>query len=144
MVKRVSELGRRILHRMIDVGIKHQKELAERVGLSPASINNFITGEATPRAATFIRLSEALDCSVDYLLGRADVPKPEEAVSRDVRRFLLGDEDIRSLLRHRFSDEELSELEVMFRLFNSPGLTRDDLEMIVRIVEGIVEARKGK
>lgn len=44
-------------------------ELADRAGLTPAAITQFEEGDRVPSAESLKKLSEALNVSVDYLLG---------------------------------------------------------------------------
>ncbi len=50
-----------------------QKELAEMVGCSPSMVTRWEKGECEPTATAILKLSEALDCSTDYLLGKKDI-----------------------------------------------------------------------
>jgi transcriptional regulator with XRE-family HTH domain len=51
-----------------------QAELAEKAALPAATISHFETGLRTPGTSTLQKLAEALEVSVDYLLGRVDEP----------------------------------------------------------------------
>ena len=51
-----------------------QAELAEKAGLPPATISHFETGIRIPGTSTLKKLADALDESLDYLLGRTDQP----------------------------------------------------------------------
>ena len=48
-----------------------QYELADRMGVSQASVSAWESGAALPSAANLIKLADILDCTVDALLGRA-------------------------------------------------------------------------
>lgn len=45
-----------------------QAELANRIGLSPAAIWKFESGEINPSLETLIKLAKALDCKLDDLV----------------------------------------------------------------------------
>ncbi len=47
-------------------------ELAEKVGVSPEMITQYMTTKKLPRLDTFARLCSALDVSSDYILGLDD------------------------------------------------------------------------
>ena len=47
-----------------------QSELGRRAGLAPAAISHFETGQRAPSLESLVRLADALDCSIDLLLGR--------------------------------------------------------------------------
>src|SRR5438309_9892729 len=50
-----------------------QAELGKRAGIAAASISHFETGQRSPSLESLVKLAEALDVSVDALLGRAPV-----------------------------------------------------------------------
>jgi transcriptional regulator with XRE-family HTH domain len=50
-----------------------QSELGKRAGMAAASISHFETGQRAPSLESLIKLADALDVSVDTLLGRAPV-----------------------------------------------------------------------
>lgn len=62
-----------------------QKELAERVNLSQQTIGHYEVGRAKPDLETLQKLSEIFNCSVDYLLGRTDVPNPPASPDPDIK-----------------------------------------------------------
>lgn len=47
-----------------------QSELAEKAGLQPSAVSHFETGRRSPSFDNLKALSEALQVSTDYLLGR--------------------------------------------------------------------------
>lgn len=49
-----------------------QKMLADKVSASPQVISNWERGYTEPSADDISRLSEALECTSDYLLGKSD------------------------------------------------------------------------
>jgi transcriptional regulator with XRE-family HTH domain len=50
-----------------------QAELGNRAAMGAASISHFETGQRTPSLDSLVKLADALDVSVDTLLGRAPV-----------------------------------------------------------------------
>lgn len=52
-----------------------QDELAERLGVSSASIRQWESGATRPSASNLLAMSDMFQCSVDYLLGRTDERK---------------------------------------------------------------------
>jgi transcriptional regulator with XRE-family HTH domain len=58
-----------------------QSELAERAGLQPSAVSHFETGRRSPSFDNLKGLSEALQVSTDYLLGRVDEPHLSGAVA---------------------------------------------------------------
>ena len=53
-----------------------QRELAAMLCVAPSTIALYETGDRRPDPETLRRLANALECSVDYLLGRIDDPRP--------------------------------------------------------------------
>lgn len=54
--------------------IKHglsQKQVAERLDLSPSIVSGYETGERTPSTEVLLSLSYLYNVSTDYLLGRS-------------------------------------------------------------------------
>ena len=49
-----------------------QKELADKIGVSHTNIYNYEVGRTEPSIEMLIKLSEALDVSVGYLIGAED------------------------------------------------------------------------
>lgn len=47
-----------------------QKQVANKLGISPSIISGYETGERTPSAEILLSLSYLYNCSVDYLLGK--------------------------------------------------------------------------
>ena len=51
------------------------KKLSEATGISTGNIGDWKYGRSKPGADSLAALADYLDCSVDYLLGRTDVPE---------------------------------------------------------------------
>lgn len=49
----------------------NQRELGEKAGLSESWINHFERGRRMPNVACLVKLADALDVPIDYLLGRS-------------------------------------------------------------------------
>ena len=84
-----------------------QAELAKMADLQPAAISHFETGQRAPSFDNLRKLSDALEVSVDYLLGRID----EEQHGRG----LASAPRAQQLFRHaeKLSDKSFSALEMM-------------------------------
>jgi len=50
-----------------------QAELGARAGIAAASISHFETGQRAPSLESLVRVADALEVSVDGLLGRAPI-----------------------------------------------------------------------
>lgn len=66
-------VGRRIAGRRTALSIS-QEELAARIGSSQKQISRYETDSNLPSAETIVAISEALDTTTDFLLGRTDDP----------------------------------------------------------------------
>lgn len=53
----------------IDLG---QKELAEKIGVSPSTVYRWERGELMPYGSELISMHKLFGCSTDYLLGISD------------------------------------------------------------------------
>ena len=58
-----------------------QRQVAERIGVSPSIISGYESGERTPSVEVLLALSYLYNCSVDYLLGKRS---PEPTTSIDI------------------------------------------------------------
>ena len=50
-----------------------QKQVADRIGVSPSIVSGYETGERTPSTDVLLSLSYLYNCSTDYLLGRQSI-----------------------------------------------------------------------
>jgi transcriptional regulator with XRE-family HTH domain len=85
-----------------------QSDLGRRAGMGAASVSHFETGQRAPSLESLVKLADALDVSVDALLGRAPVESSMQVdplflrasradsqtleTARRVMAALLGDE----------------------------------------------------
>ena len=51
-----------------------QKELAQALGISRATVSKYEAGLRTPNMDMIMKLSDVLGCTTDYLLGRTRFP----------------------------------------------------------------------
>ena len=51
------------------------KQLSTETGISTGNISDWKNGRSMPTSSKLIVIADYLDCSVDYLLGRTDVPE---------------------------------------------------------------------
>ena len=62
-----KSIGERIRSALSNSGIS-QNELADKVGVAPATISRWMSGQRTPDANDIKKLCAAMKCSADYLL----------------------------------------------------------------------------
>lgn len=59
--------------RLWDLRIKYgysQKEVSEKIGVSPSIVSGYESGERTPSTQVLLSLAYLYGCSTDYLLGK--------------------------------------------------------------------------
>ena len=74
-----------------------QSALAERSGLPPSSISHFEAGSRRPSFENLRRLTNALDVTTDYLLGRVDDPEAyadADPLYRDFKNLTSDDREL--------------------------------------------------
>lgn len=67
-----------------------QSDLAEKADLQPSAVSHFETGRRAPSFDNLKALSEALQVTTDYLLGRVDEPSVMGAVTDKLFRHAEG------------------------------------------------------
>lgn len=65
-----------------------QTDLAKRTNLQPSAISHFENNRRSPSFANLKRLANALEVTVDYLLGRAEEPQNPGLVAEQLFRHL--------------------------------------------------------
>lgn len=82
-----------------------QSDVAKYINKSERMVGFYENGKRDPNTDTLIKLSELLDASVDYILGKSDIRNPEEikkvpfANAGGLDTKGLDDEDIEELQR---------------------------------------------
>lgn len=56
------------------------KRVSEKTGISSGNISDWKNGRSYPSAPKLVDLSEILDCSIDYILGKTDCSVPWEVL----------------------------------------------------------------
>jgi len=76
-----------------------QSELAEAAKLQPSAVSHFETGRRSPSFQNLKALSDALEVTTDYLIGRTDDFKNSSAVSLKLLRHAekMSHEDLETL-----------------------------------------------
>ena len=65
-------IAQRIKELRLECGMT-QTELSKAVGCTQSMVARWEMGECEPKATAILKLSEALNCSTDYLLGKTDI-----------------------------------------------------------------------
>lgn len=90
-------LGERIRY-MREAKKLTQKDLAERLGTTARTIGFYETGDRNPPIDTLNKLADFFDVSVDYLLGRTDIPnlykekKQLEKMKKEMNKYFTLEE----------------------------------------------------
>jgi len=69
-----------------------QKDLSLKLNVSPTNIYNYENGRTEPSIDMLIKIADALNVSVDYLIGRTDefgIIKQEKTTGKDYEAELL-------------------------------------------------------
>ncbi|MGF7057763.1 helix-turn-helix domain-containing protein [Brassicibacter mesophilus] len=62
----------------------NQKELADKVGLTEASLSRYENNLREPKAEIIARIAKVLGCSTDYLLGQTDIKEQIVSSKSDI------------------------------------------------------------
>lgn len=65
----IKDLPKKLKELRIKYGYS-QKQVAEKIGVSPSIVSGYETGERTPSTEVLLSLSYLYNCSTDYLLGK--------------------------------------------------------------------------
>lgn len=65
----IKDLPSRLRHLRIKYGYS-QKEVSEKIGVSPSIVSGYESGERTPSTQVLLSLAYLYGCSTDYLLGK--------------------------------------------------------------------------
>lgn len=63
------------------------KELSSAIGVSSGNVSDWKSGKSKPNIDAISNIADYLDCSVDYLLGRTDVPEVNRKVISIAEQF---------------------------------------------------------
>ena len=62
------DLFSRYVRERMDILYINQKELVDKIGVTPATISCYLKGSRTPKVDVIIKISRVLECSMDYLI----------------------------------------------------------------------------
>lgn len=89
-----------------------QSELAEKSGFQPSAISHFEAGRRAPSFENLRRLADALNVTIDYLLGRQSDPLPAgpaaEQLFRDYKNLTSKDQETLSSFAKMLADKNNS------------------------------------
>ncbi|MTV47724.1 helix-turn-helix domain-containing protein [Heliobacillus mobilis] len=116
-----------------------QTELGNHFSLSKQAISGYENGTRSPDATTLGLLADFFSVSVDYLLGRTDIPSPKQAVL-DIERALSDDTEL-ALFFNELKDRD--DLQLLFKQVRP--MSPEDIKKIIRVIKAIEdeEAQEG-
>lgn len=90
----IDSIGQRIKQRRQELGLS-QLELARQTDIASGNISTMEAHKSLPSAQALIKLSEALDCSIDWLLlGNTEPPEDASPLLEEyVKKFKMLDQD---------------------------------------------------
>ena len=112
----MEEFGRRLKERMIDKNMT-EAELAQKVQLWPSILTSYLQGERFPGYYTLLRIAEALDVSIDFLLGLKDEPELHPAVEKSSsgeKKKKSREEDLIRITNKFIGDMKIEEARVFY------------------------------
>ena len=56
-------------------------KLATRAGISGSTINSYLNGQKIPSLTTLVSMANYLNCNIDFLIGRTNIPLRVEEVN---------------------------------------------------------------
>lgn len=99
-------LGKRIATLLQNRGMQ-QKELAETIGITEATMSRYISGEREPKPEMLANIATALHTTSDYLLGierdEFDLPKVRRMIARNASA--LSDAEKKELINALFGED---------------------------------------
>ncbi|MFC7441433.1 helix-turn-helix domain-containing protein [Laceyella putida] len=103
-----------------------QEKLAELVGTTKATISNYENEYSSPSNEMLIKLSDVLDVTTDYLLGRSDRPdlvKSNMMTEVEIEELFINNPKIQTKYKGReLTDEEMVKVAKMLEVI----LDRED------------------
>ena len=135
----MASIGDRIVNLRKELNLS-QKELAEKVGITEASLSRYENDLREPKAEIITRLSNALNCSTDYLLGKTDfkgeTTLPNDKLYKDSIEY-RNFKEIENRVLKRLIDENIIE--------EKEPLSQEALDKIIKYgIDAAVEILKLK
>lgn len=78
------------LKKLLDELDIKQNELAEKTGITEATISNYINAKQLPKLGVVEKIADILGVSVDYLLGKSDVKNPGKQIDDVLNEAMIG------------------------------------------------------
>ena len=121
-----KKFARQLYTLMVDRNLT-QKDIAEKADVSVPSISQYYKCEQIPKITTIANLSDSYGVSVNYLLGRAVCPSPEDDEIH--KKTGLSNDAIQKLKEYKYLLEELPEYTATY---DSPNNEKTKEELWIR------------
>lgn len=130
----MQSIGDRILTIRKELNIS-QKELADKVGITEASLSRYENNLREPRAEILGKIAIALGVSTDYLLGQTDIQNPQDY--KLVKSLAGDDPELLEILKKFAKREDLKV--ILKQLLN---VDKSDLKPLARMISGLASEDK--
>ncbi|MCP3764061.1 helix-turn-helix transcriptional regulator [Domibacillus sp. A3M-37] len=103
-----------------------QRELAEKISVSPQVISNWERNYTNPDHADVKKLSEIFECSTDYLLGTSDSHfNPAQSDKKEMKEF-FSNPRLNVFFKEMADspEEQLEELQEFWEIIKKRGLNK--------------------
>lgn len=130
----MQSIGDRILTIRKELNIS-QKELADKVGITEASLSRYENNLREPRAEILGKIAIALGVSTDYLLGQTDIQNPQDY---KLVKSLAGDDPELLEILKRFTEREDLKIILKQLLY----VDKDELKPLAKMISGLVSEDK--
>ena len=133
----MNKIGERLKAERKRLGLT-QAELGIIALLAPSAISQIETSSRIPETPTLIKLADALNCSIDFMLGRVDMGCPDNSKTAGLMLCgtdgkMVSTQEVNRLLRI----EEVAKKYVYYTYENNPGVCIDTLRInLQRALEG--------
>ena len=104
-----------------------QKELAEKAGITEASMSKYLSGERTPRVDVIVNLANALETTTDYLLGKDVI-------------LTSNEEEFQTVTNHFIQDIEDEMLNELISLYSS--ISNEKKKDLLQLVKSLTNLSK--
>jgi transcriptional regulator with XRE-family HTH domain len=130
----VQSIGDRILEMRKELNIS-QKKLADKVGITEASLSRYENSLREPKAEIIGRIASALGVSVDYILGNTNVRNPQDY---DLIKSLSSDDPELLEILKQFTKRE--DLKVILKQLLS--VDKNEIKPLAKMISGLVSENK--
>ena len=113
---------------LLDENKKTQQALADQLGIKRQAVSNYCNGSTQPNLEKLLQISKCFNVSIDYLLGKVEVPTPDITIRQINERTGLSEKAIKKLSKIKDFD---AIRETLFTL--NAILEHEDFEEFIKI-----------